>query len=130
MKIKIHCHPALQEKMNALADIKRTNLSGPHTLIQLYVAAFDGLLSQVSVPAKIPHHLRSQAQITVPNNEVINVKVKLNSLSRIAESRQQPLAAVIEEALEAYLSLPENYLGMEYLSRKDKGEVIRKRKHP
>jgi hypothetical protein len=77
------------------------------TLGDIYEKAFEEYLFTEKVPKQVVRIDRETTKLKVSEN----VSKQVKQLERIAIKRQQPLAVIIEEALQRFLDKPENYLG-------------------
>lgn len=78
-----------------------------------YEEAFDEFLHTEKIPKQIAKITRTTNRLHVRES----VPEKVQALHKIAIKRQQPLAVIIEEALQRYLDKPENYLGSGHQTR-------------
>lgn len=77
------------------------------TLGAVYEQAFTEYLHDVKVPKQVVRIERETAKLKVSET----VPGLVAQLQKIAIKRQQPMAVIVEEALQRYLDKPENYLG-------------------
>lgn len=76
-------------------------------LTDLYKEAFKAFLHLNKIPKTIPKVDRKQYYFDFDEETV----TMLDGIRKIALKRNQPISIVIEEALQTYLDLPQNYLG-------------------
>lgn len=77
------------------------------SLNDLYKEAFSIFLFVNKIPKQIAKVHRTKRELIL-DDETVGM---LNALRKIASKRNQPLSIVVEEALQAYLDLPKNYMG-------------------
>jgi pyruvate-formate lyase len=97
----------LRRQMRSLWVRKRVTDPALDNLGDFYEDAFREYLEVVKVPKQVRKVIRQTSRIHARQE----VAEQLQQLQRIAIKRQQPLAVIIEEALQRYLDKPENYLG-------------------
>jgi hypothetical protein len=97
----------LRAQMRSLWGRKKVTDPNLESLGDFYEQAFEEYLFEVKVPKQIVKITRESARLKVSEK----VPEQLQQMQKIAIKRQQPLAVVIEEALQRYLDKPENYLG-------------------
>lgn len=106
----------IRRHMRELWLRKRMMSSNPQELENYYFHAFSQYLDRNRIPKQTRKRTRTQARLLVTEPTATMIK----GLEMIARSRQQPLAAVIEQALEEFLDRPENFMG------KDKRRIERR----
>ena len=97
----------LRSKMRSLWIRKRVTDPELDTLGDFYERAFDEYLHDVKVPKQVQKIERETAKLKVSER----VPELVSQLQKVAIKRQQPLAVIIEEALQKFLDKPVNYLG-------------------
>jgi|SRR5215831_7026853 len=105
--IRLTIDKNLRAQMRALSIRKRITEPDLDTLGDFYERAFEEYLTEVKVPKQVTKITRVTNKLKVSEN----VPKLLTQLQKIAIKRQQPLAVIIEEALQRFLDKPENYLG-------------------
>jgi hypothetical protein len=107
--IRLRFDQDLRRSMRELWLRKRIITENPKELEEYYYAAFSTYLERNKIPKQIRRRTRTQAKILASEGTISFLK----SMKFISRSRQQPLASVIEESLEQFLDLPQNYMGMD-----------------
>jgi alkanesulfonate monooxygenase SsuD/methylene tetrahydromethanopterin reductase-like flavin-dependent oxidoreductase (luciferase family) len=97
----------LRRQMRSLWMRKRITDPELQNLGDAYEQAFTEYLFTERVPKQVRKITRTTARFHVRET----VAEQLQQLQKIAIKRQQPLAVIIEEALQRYMDKPENYLG-------------------
>jgi hypothetical protein len=97
----------LRNQMRTLWYRKRITDPELEHLGDFYQDAFREYLEVTKVPKQVRKITRSTQKLQV--REIVAEQVQ--QLQKIAIKKQQPLAVVIEEALQLYLDKTENYLG-------------------
>jgi hypothetical protein len=97
----------LRHQIRTLWVRKRVTDPDLENLGDFYQEAFKEYLEIVKVPKQVRRITRTTARLHVRDE----VSEQVQQLQKIAIKRQQPLAVIIEEALQGYLDKPENYLG-------------------
>lgn len=97
----------IRRDMRSLWLRKRMVSANEQELESYYAEAFDKFLFKNRIPKQIRKRKRTQARLLVSGETYRQIE----GLAKIAKSRQQPLATILEEALEEFLTLPENFMG-------------------
>ena len=109
----------VRRDMRALWLRKRMVSANHQELEQYYHDALIDFLLENRILKQIRRRKRTQARLLVTDE----TRRMIKSLEKIARSQQQPLAMVIEEALEKYLDKPENFMGADR-KRKEYREIL------
>ena len=99
----------IRSKMRLIWLRKRVTDPQLEMLGDCYEQAFDEYLYTEKIPKQIQKIIRTTNRLHVRES----CPEKIQALQKIAIKRQQPLAVILEEALQRYLDKPENYLGSE-----------------
>jgi hypothetical protein len=107
-QIRLHFSSLLRSRMRSLWLRKRQY--GETTGIalgSLYATAFSIFTQKNLAPKTIPRISRTSAKLQLPESALRD----LQAMKKIAVTRNQPLSIIIEEALQTFLDIPDNYLG-------------------
>jgi pyruvate-formate lyase len=110
----------LRRQMRSLWVRKRVTDPALDNLGDFYEDAFREYLEVVKVPKQVRKVIRQTSRVYAREQ----VAEQLQQLQKIAIKRQQPLAVVIEEALQRYLDKPENYLGANQAPRERVQRIV------
>ena len=111
-----------QEIRRAMRELwlrKRMISGNVQDLEGYYMLALSLYLEKNRIPKQIRRRIRTQARLLVSELTASLFK----DIEKIARSRQQPFAVILEECLEQFLELPENYLGKDK-KRKEYRELL------